>query len=91
MIKSKQLTFNLRMIVIDNLSCLFSNIPQRGQYYYNLIKELLYYMKTLTKKYFISVVYTNNTKDANVTRVTELKNLVGEPLTWAVDKQIYAH
>ena len=23
--------------------------------------------------------------------VTELKNLVGEPLTWAVDKQIYAH
>jgi hypothetical protein len=48
-------------------------------------------MKTLTKKYFISVIYTNNTKDANVTRVTELKNLVGEPLTWAVDKQIYAH
>ena len=91
MIKSKQLNYNLRMIVIDSLSSLFSNIPMRGQYYYNLVKEFLYYVKTLTKKYFISVIYTNNTKDANVTRVTELKNLVGEPLTWAVDKQIYAH
>ena len=43
-------------------------------------------MKTLTKKYFISIIYTNNTKDSHVTRVTELKNLVGEPLNWAVDK-----
>lgn len=48
-------------------------------------------MKNLTKEHFISVVYTNNTKDANhVTKVTDLKNLVNEPLSWAVDKQIYA-
>lgn len=51
-----------------------------------MIKELLFYFKNFTKKYFISVVYTNNTKDGGATRVTELKNLVGEPLTWAVDK-----
>ena len=57
----------------------------------SLIKELLFYFKSLTKKYFISVVFTNNTKDARVSRVTELKNLVGEPLNFAVDKQIYAH
>jgi len=55
------------------------------------VKDLLYCFKTLTKKYFIGVVFTNNTKDAQgVTRVSELKNLVGEPMAWAVDKQIYA-
>lgn len=52
---------------------------------------MLYYFKTLTKKHFISVVYTNNTKDASVVqRVTEVKTIVGEPLNWAVDKQIFA-
>ena len=55
-----------------------------------MVRELNYFFKVLTKKYFISVVFTNNTKDPNVSRVTELKNLVGEPLSWAVDKQIYA-
>ena len=80
------------MIVIDSLSSLFSGIPlKHNQYYFSLVKELLYYLKSLTKKYFISIIYTNNTKDGMVSRVTELKNLVGEPLTWAVDKQIYAH
>jgi replicative DNA helicase len=92
MLKSKQLKFNLRMIVIDSLSSLFSGIPtKQNQYYFSLVKELLFYLKSLTKKYFISVIYTNNTKDAMVSRVTELKNLVGEPLSWAVDKQIYSH
>ena len=57
-----------------------------------MIKDLLYFFKTLTKKHFIGVVYTNNTKDANlIQRVTDLKNLVGEPLSWAVDKQIFAN
>ena len=79
------------MIVIDSLSGLFSVIPQKKDYYMSLVKELLFYFKSLTKKYFISVVYTNNTKDSHVSRVTELKNLVGEPLNFAVDKQIYAH
>jgi hypothetical protein len=51
-----------------------------------MVKELLYYFKSLTKKYFISVIYTNNTRDGGATRVTELKNSIGEPLTWAVDK-----
>ena len=46
-----------------------------------MVKELLYYFKTLAKHHFVGVVYTNNTKDAaSVTRVTDLKNLVGEPL-----------
>ena len=87
------MTSNLRLIVIDSLSSLFSGIDMKrsNQYYYCLVKELVYYIKSLTKKYFISVVYTNNTKDGMVSRVTELKNLVGEPLSWAVDKQIYAH
>jgi len=92
MLKNKTLTFNLRMIVIDSLSSLFSGIPlKHNQYYFSLVKELLYYLKSLTKKYFISIIYTNNTKDGMVSRVTELKNLVGEPLAWAVDKQIFAH
>jgi hypothetical protein len=52
-----------------------------------MIKELLFYFKSLTKQHFISVVYTNNTKDATtVQRVTEVKTIVGEPLNWAVDK-----
>jgi len=55
-----------------------------------MIKELLYYFKCLTKKHFISVMYTNNTRDEGATRVTDLKNQIGEPLSWAVDKQIYA-
>ena len=92
-LKNKTLKSNLRLIVIDSLSSLFSGIDMKrsNQYYYSLIKELLYYVKSITKKYFISIVYTNNTKDGMVSRVTELKNLVGEPLSWAVDKQIYAH
>ena len=56
-----------------------------------MVKDLLYYFKTLAKNHFVGIVYTNNTKDATVTRVTDLKNQVGEPLTWAVDKQIFAN
>jgi len=29
-------------------------------------------MKVLTKKYYISVIYTNNTKEAGATKVTEI-------------------
>ena len=52
----------------------------------------MFYFKSFTKKYFVSVVYTNNSVNdtINTQRVTDLKNLVGEPLSWAVDKQIYA-
>ena len=82
---------NLRLIFIDSISSLFSGLTQKNQNHVILVKELLYYFKTLTKKYFIGVVITNNTKDAQgVTRVSELRNLVGEPLSWAVEKQIYA-
>lgn len=57
-----------------------------------MVKEVLYFFKSLTKKHLVGVVYTNNTKDANlVQRVTDLKNLVNEPLSWAVDKQIFAN
>jgi tRNA uridine 5-carbamoylmethylation protein Kti12 len=91
MLKNRELNFNLRMIVIDSLSSLFSAVSSKNNYYASMVKELLYYLKSLTKKYYISVIYTNNTKDGLVSRVTELKNLIGEPLSWAVDKQIYAH
>ena len=57
-----------------------------------MVKEILYFFKSLTKKHHIGVVFTNNTKDANsIQRVTDLKNLVNEPLSWAVDKQIFAN
>ena len=56
-----------------------------------MVKEVLYFFKCLTKKHQIGIVYTNNTKDASVTRVTDLKNLVNEPLSWAVDKQIFTN
>lgn len=75
------------MIVIDSLSSLFAGVQGKHQQNFDMLKELLYYFKSLTKKHFVSVVYTNNTKDAGfVRRVTDVKNLVGEPLIWAVDK-----
>jgi hypothetical protein len=75
------------MIVIDSLSSLFAGVSPKQQQQFDLLKELLFYFKSLTKKHFVSVVYTNNTKDANLAkRVTDVKNLVGEPLLWAVDK-----
>ena len=86
------MTFDLRMIVIDSLSSLFASLSSKQQQYFLKIKDLLYYFKNLTKKHNVSVVYTNNTRDANlITKVTDLKNLVHEPLSWAVDKQIYAN
>ena len=79
------------MIVIDSLSALFNSVPSKPQHYFSLIKELLFYFKSLTKRHFVSMVYTNNTKDASIVqRVTEVKTIVGEPLNWAVDKQIFA-
>ena len=89
-IKSKKLNFDLRLVVIDSLSSLFNAVPSKN--YFSLIKDLLYYFKSLTKKHFVGVIYTNNTKDANsVQRVTDVKNIVGEPLCWASDKQIFAN
>ena len=88
--KRKQMQVDLRLIVIDSLSSLFAALPGVKAHYYQMIKELLCQFKTLAKNHFVGVVYTNNTKDASVQRVTDLKNQVGEPLSWAVDKQIYA-
>lgn len=90
--KNKQVKFDLRMIVIDSLSSLFAQSSPKQQQYFQQIKDLLYYFKSLTKRHNISVVYTNNTRDAtSITKVTDLKNLVHEPLSWAIDKQIYAN
>ena len=90
--RNKQVKLDLRMIVIDSLSSLFAQSSPKQQQYFQQIKDLLYYLKNLTKKHNVSVVYTNNTRDASqITKVTDLKNLVHEPLTWAVDKQIYAN
>ena len=87
-LKSKTLGFDLRMIVIDGLSSLFAAIPTKQHQYFQLIKELLFYFKSFTKKHFVSVIYTNNSVNDTIhtQRVTDLKNLVGEPLSWAVDK-----
>ena len=86
-LQSKKMIFDLRLIVIDSLSALFNAVPAKPAQYFSLIKELLFYFKSLTKKHFISVLYTNNTKDSAVVhRVTEVKTIVGEPLNWAVDK-----
>ena len=61
----KQMQVNLRMIVIDNLSNLFVPVGSKLQYY-ALIKELIFLIKSLTKRHFVGVLYTNNTKDANL-------------------------
>ena len=90
-LKRKQLQVDLKLIVIDSLSSLFATQSTNKQTYYQMVKDLLFYFKTLAKNHFVGIVYTNNTKDATVTRVTDLKNQVGEPLTWAVDKQIFAN
>ena len=89
--KRKQMKVDLRLIIIDSLSSLFAAVPGNKQQYYMMIKELLFSFKTLAKNHFVGIVYTNNTKDAAVQRVTDLRNQVGEPLSWAVDKQIFAN
>lgn len=88
---------DLRLVVIDSLSALVatataaanaaSGSSTKSQHQHALITDLLYYMKALAKQHFVGVVYTNNTKEAaSVRRVTDLKNLVTEPLAWAADK-----
>jgi len=59
-LRAKKLTFDLRLIVIDSLSSLFAPVPHKQHQYFQLIKELLFYFKSLNKKHFVSVVYTNN-------------------------------
>lgn len=89
--QNKQVKFDLRMIVIDSLSSLFAQSSAKQQQHFQQCKDLLYYFKSLTKHHNVGVVYTNNTRDASqITKVTDLKNLVHEPLTWAVDKQVFA-
>ena len=61
-IMSKQLKVDLRLIVIDSLSSLFNGVQAKG--YFGLIKDLLFYFKSLTKKHSVGVVYTNNSKDS---------------------------
>lgn len=77
-LKKKQLNFNLKMLIIDSLSSLFWECGSKSQKihdrYQQLIKELLYYFKLLTRKYFICVIFTNNTRDGGASRVTELTN-----------------
>jgi hypothetical protein len=77
-IKKKQLNFNLKMIIIDSLSSLFwesgSKSQKQHDRYQQLIKEVLYYFKILTRRYFISVIFTNNSREGGATRVTELQN-----------------
>ena len=63
-LKSKKLNFDLRLIVIDSLSSLFNGVPSKA--YFSLIKDLLFYFKSLTKKHYVGVVYTNNSKDTSV-------------------------
>lgn len=63
-LRSKRLNFDLRLVVIDSLSSLFNGVPAKN--YFSLIKDLLFYFKSLTKKHFVGVVYTNNSKDSAV-------------------------
>jgi hypothetical protein len=65
---------DLKLIVIDSLSSLFATVSNNKQHYYQMIKELLCLFKTLAKNHFVGIVYTNNTKDAQVQRVTDLRN-----------------
>ena len=65
-LKTKQLQADLRLIVIDSLSSLFAAVSARKDQYYQMVKDLLFYFKTLSKNHFVGVVYTNNTKDAGV-------------------------
>ena len=99
-LEHKQLNVPLKMIVIDSLSSLFwetganpsTSKGSHDRLQQHLIKEVLYYLKVLATKYFISIIFTNNTRDGahQVTRVSEISLQLGEPLGWAVDKQIYA-
>lgn len=72
------------MIIIDSMSSLFWEVGSKHaksqDKYQQQIKEILYYIKTITRKYFVSIIFTNNTKESGVTRVTELQNQIGEPL-----------
>lgn len=77
----RQLQVDLRLVVIDSLSSLLAATSTNKQQYQQMVKDLLYYFKTLAKTHFVGVVYSNNSKDvASLTRVTDLRNQVGEPL-----------
>ena len=65
-LKRRQMKVDLRMIMIDSLSSLFATSFGNKQHYYTMIKELLYFFRTLAKNHFVGVVYTNSTKDATV-------------------------
>ena len=90
-VKGGQLVVDLKLVVIDSLSSLFAGVAAKKDHYFQMVKDLLFYFKTLAKNHFVGIVYTNNTKDGTVQRVTDLRNQVGEPLSWAVDKQIFAN
>lgn len=89
-ITRKQLQVDLRLILIDSLSSLFATIQGKSQQYYSSIKDILILFETLAKKHHVGIVFTNNTMDATVSRTTDLRNQVGEPLESAVDKKIFA-
>ena len=67
-LKSGQMNFDLRLIVIDSLSSLVNACSNaKAKQLFSVIKELLYLFKTLTKRHFVGVVYTNNLKDPTST------------------------
>jgi len=45
---------------------LFAAEQAKKEVYVQMVKDLIYYFKTLSKTHFVGVVYTNNTRDASV-------------------------
>jgi len=74
MLLNKQLSFDVGLLFIDSLSSLFCGIPQKQHNYFQLVKDLVYYLKALSKRHNVGVVYTNSTREAAPTRVSEIKN-----------------
>ena len=74
------------MIVIDSLSGIIQSTSQKQQG--QITKEILYYIKRISKEHGILLIFTNSTREQNITRISELKNIINEPLSWGVEKQI---
>lgn len=65
-VKTRSLSVDLRLVIIDSLSSLFAASSIKRDAFYQSVKDLLFYLKTLAKNHFVGVVYTNNTRDAGV-------------------------
>jgi hypothetical protein len=54
--------------MIDSLSSLINACSNaKAKQMFSVVKEMLFLFKTLTKRHFVSVVYTNNLKDPSST------------------------